>query len=93
MIENKQDYYSAISATFGTDEETTKIIFDIVVDKDIKQKDIRDTAIVLKFDQYRKEMYNSTITDIYYELMADFNCSYKLVQQAVLSRRKGKIKA
>lgn len=90
MIENKQDYMNAITHTL--DDENAELIYSIIVDQDISKKDIRDAAIVMRFDKLRKEMYDSTRTEIYWQLTADFNCSYKMVQRAVLSRRESKLR-
>ena len=90
MIENKQDYINAISTYIS--EDHCEFLYELIVTNKVDSKAIRNAAIVYKFDEYRKGiMQNDTNTNIYYQLTADFNCGYRIVNKAVLERRKAKL--
>ena len=87
MIENKQSYIKAIMTTYK-DIDTVNVIYKLLCDKRVKYNDIRDLAIALRFDELSKDL--NTSRDTYDQLSAEFNCSYRLAQNAVLNRRSNK---
>ena len=84
MIENELDYFNAISTTLNLNDTDTKLVYDVILNKNITKKSIRNSAILIRFNQLREENTSLSISECYFQLTADFNCSYKMVQRAVL---------
>ena len=88
MIENKDAYIKAISTRY-TNPETIEVIYKLLCEERVKPIDLRDLAIIIRFNELNLDKYLSS-RDKYDQLSAEFNCSFKLVQNAILKRRVNK---
>jgi len=92
----KEDYLELIKKHYNTTAGEAELVYNILIEDKIKGSDIRDAAIVMKFDNYMKSGIpyesNPTYTSIHHQLCSDFEVEYYTVRDSIYRNAHGKSK-